>query len=44
LISHQLAVLPDTDDIWEKNDRGIFMNSLSLGFSGVGFDAINLER
>jgi hypothetical protein len=42
LISHQLAVLPDTDHIGKVNDRGILVYGLSLWLGNVGLDAANL--
>lgn len=38
LIGHQLAVLPDTDDIWEEENGCVLVNCLAFRFSNVGFD------
>jgi hypothetical protein len=35
LISHQLGVLPDTDDIWKIEDCGILVDGISLWFGGL---------
>jgi hypothetical protein len=38
-----LAVLPDTDDIWEEKDGSVLVDSLALGFSDIGLDAANFD-
>jgi hypothetical protein len=44
LISHQLAVLPDADNIGKKEDCGVFVDVVSCGFGDVGFDVSQLDR
>lgn len=41
LVCHQLGVLPDTDDVWEEEDRGVLVDGLAGGlgdyWTSVGF-------
>lgn len=43
LISHQLAVLPDANDVGEEEDRGIFVHFLALGLRDISFDAADFD-
>ena len=43
LISHQSAVLPDSDDIGEEENRSVFVHCLAFGFGDVGFDATDFN-
>jgi hypothetical protein len=44
LISHQLAVLPDADYVWQVENRSILVHDLALGLCDVGFDAADFNR
>ena len=39
MVGHQLGVLPDTDDVGEEEECGIFVNCFAFGLRDVGFDA-----
>jgi hypothetical protein len=38
-----LAVLPDTDDIWEVEDGGILVDVLAGGFGDIGVDGTDFD-
>ena len=44
LISDQLRVLPDTDDIWEEEDSRVLVNGLPAWLGDVDFDIVKLRR
>lgn len=43
LVGHQLAVLPDTDNIWQVEDCGVLVDGLASRNGFVGLDAANLD-
>jgi hypothetical protein len=43
LVCHQLAVLPDTDYIWEVEDGGILVDSLASGLGDVCVDVTDFD-
>jgi hypothetical protein len=43
LIGHQLAILPDTNNIWEVKNRSVFVDGLSGWFCDIGFDVADFE-
>ena len=43
LVGHQLRVLPDANHVWEKDDRGIFVDSLACRLGDVGFDIADFD-
>jgi hypothetical protein len=40
LISHQLAVLPDTNHIWDEQDRFSFLDIVASWFGDIDFDIV----
>ena len=43
MISHQLAILPDANDVGEEEDGGVFVDRLPLGLGDVGFNAADFD-
>jgi hypothetical protein len=43
LVSHQLAVLPDTDDVWEVQNGGVLVDDLALGLGNIGLNVVDFD-
>lgn len=45
LVGNELAVLPNTDHVWDDQEGGVLVNCLSRGLGDIGIDCIgNLDN